>query len=278
MRVPARMRCSYTGVLVLLSLLFCTLDPAPARADFGAGQSAYARWDFAVARREFAAAAAAGNAQAMVLLAEMAAEGLGGEKDQRLAFDWFLKAAEEGDRKAQSETARRFSLGLGTAKDDAKSLYWTRIAADRGDSQAQYVMGARSIDGVAVPRNMREATVWLGRAAEQGHVEAQVVMADLLVRAAESTKGEVSAEYRIEAAKWYVLAALQGRSGVDGKLNRNKSSMGDADLAEAERRTRAWRAVVVVPPKIGRPGATPSTATPPMPAEKPAAAGAQPKQ
>ena len=274
MRVPARMRCLTTGILVL----FCALDPAPVRADFAAGQSAYARWDFALARREFVAAAASGNAQAMVLLAEMAAEGLGGEKDQRLAFEWFLKAADEGDRKAQSETARRFSLGLGTAKDDAKSLYWTRIAADRGDAQAQYVMGARSIDGVAVTRNVREAAVWLGRAAEQGHVGAQVVLGDLLVRAAESTKGEASAEYRVEAAKWYVLAALQGRSDIDEKLNRNKARMGDADLAEAERRTRAWRAVVVAPPKVGRPAASPSTATPPLPAEKPAAAGVQPKQ
>ena len=240
---------------------------APAWADIDAGRAAYARWEFSQARNEFAVAAGAGNVDAMVLLAEMAADGIGGEKDERAAFVWFLKAAEEGHRKSQSETARRYSLGLGTTKDDANSLYWTRIAADRGDAQAQYVMAARTIDGVGVPRNMTDATLWLGRAAEQGHAEAQAVLGDLLVRAAESSKGEKSGDYRIEATKRYVLAAIQGRTGLDDKLRLNKSRMSDSDLAEAERRTRAWRAVVTAPPKTGRTVISPASAPATTPAE-----------
>ena len=171
---------------------------------------------------------------------------------------------------AQSETARRYSLGLGTGKDDAKSLDWTRIAAERGDAQAQYVMGARTIDGVGVKRNMREATVWLGRSAEQGFADAQVVLADLLVRAAESSKADVAAAYRVEAAKWYVLAAMQGRKEVEEKLRLNKLRMSDQELAEAERRTRAWRPVLAVPPKKpAAPAAVPAAVPAAAPAQKP---------
>ena len=232
--------------------LAAMLAAASVHADFATGRKAYDAFEFEKARKEFAGAAANGNAEAAFLLAGMAAGGVGGPKDEREAFKWYLQAAEAGNVAAQAEAARRYSTAQGVAKNDERSLYWARIAADKGDARSQYIMGIRHVEAIGVKRYLVEAVLWLGRSSEQGYAPAQIALADMLARAAENTKGNTAASYRVEAMKWYVLAATQGSKEAEPKMLPVKARMSADELSEAERRTRAWRAV-----KQGQPNAKP---------------------
>lgn len=96
--------------------------------------------------------ATTGDARAQNALANLYYLGLGGEKNQTLAAQWYRKSAAQGHSPAQVNFARMYRLGLGVKRDVIRSLGWLLMARSNGNERAELWMRA-VISGVAIPPN-----------------------------------------------------------------------------------------------------------------------------
>jgi TPR repeat protein len=118
--------------------------------------------------------------------------------------------AEGGDAEAQFGLALRFANGEGDAQDYPQAAQWYRKAADQNHSLAQFNLGMMYALGQGMTQNEGEAVRWIRRAAEQGDAAAQFNLGARYHRASVSGLEMDAAESRIEAYKWFQLAAAQG--------------------------------------------------------------------
>jgi TPR repeat protein len=102
-------------------------------------------------------AARSGNADAEELIGVMYAMGLGVERDDERAFEWYLRASMKGHPGAQSGIGWYFEVGRGTAVDLVRAYLWYGLSTIGGDPDA-----AISIEEVArkmTPDEIRRAQV-----------------------------------------------------------------------------------------------------------------------
>lgn len=97
----------------------------------------------------------------------------GFEKDENVAFTWFLKAAEQGLEDAQAAVGQSYMHGSGVLKDEKEALKWALKAAEQGNASAQCNIGFAYDHGTGVPKNEDIAIVWYRKATEQGDAAAQ---------------------------------------------------------------------------------------------------------
>jgi len=152
--------------------------------------------------------------------------------------------AEQGDADAQ------FALGLNCefisdgGSSEAEAAKWFRRAADQGHSLAQFNLGVMYAAGQAVPVDEAEAARLFSLAADQGDAGAQFRMGKRCQRRSfEPSKGDAS-EARIEACKWFQLAATQGYRNSETYLERTNLTLSREELDEAQRRVAAFPSVV----------------------------------
>ncbi len=82
-------------------------------------------------------AARSGNAEAEELIGVMYALGLGVEKDEVRAFEWYLRAAMKGHAGAQSGVGWYYEVGIGLpAPDLVRAYMWYVLSAIGGDPDA----------------------------------------------------------------------------------------------------------------------------------------------
>ncbi|MFS4583082.1 tetratricopeptide repeat protein [Phaeobacter sp. C3_T13_0] len=93
--------------------------------------------EFAAAREELWPAARSGNADAEELIGVMYAMGLGVEKDDVRAFEWYLRSAMKGHPGAQSGIGWYYEIGRGMpASDLVRAYMWYTLSAIGGDPDA----------------------------------------------------------------------------------------------------------------------------------------------
>jgi TPR repeat protein len=124
-------------ILVAITMALALGLHGSALAGFTEGASAYNARNYALALKEIAPLAKAGNADAQHLLGLM------------------------------------YYMGRGVARDYPLALAWHRKAALQGKADAQYIVGAMYYTGNSVPQDQKLAVSWFRKAAEQGHAEAQ---------------------------------------------------------------------------------------------------------
>ena len=91
----------------------------------------------AEAMQELRPAARSGNADAEELIGVMYAMGLGVERDDRRAFEWYLRAAMKGHAGAQSGIGWYYETGRGLPAPDLVRAYtWYVLSAIGGDPDA----------------------------------------------------------------------------------------------------------------------------------------------
>jgi len=112
----------------------------------------------------------------------------------------FHKAAEHGHGMAQNNLALMYAMGLGFDKNWTEAVKWFRRGANQGDAGAQYHLGVH-------------------------HHRASMV-----------NDPQIANESRIEAYKWFQLAATQGYWKSDSCLERVNLQMDQRDVTEARRR------------------------------------------
>ena len=92
---------------------------------------------FKRAMEELIPAARSGNAEAEELIGVMYAMGLGVERDEIRAFDWYLRSAMKGHPGAQSGVGWYYEVGIGMPAPDLVRAYaWYVLSAIGGDPDA----------------------------------------------------------------------------------------------------------------------------------------------
>ncbi|MFZ0826254.1 MAG: tetratricopeptide repeat protein [Verrucomicrobiia bacterium] len=145
----------------------------------------------------------------------------------------------------------QFHLGLkfagsgGTVPDYAQAAEWYRKAAEQNHSLAQFNLGMMYAHGQGVRRDAAQSRAWYGKAAQQGDAGAQFHLGNSCHQASFSQTPEKAAESRIEAYKWFRLAAAQGYQGSEMAHTILSLDMTRADISAGNQRVAAF--------KIGKP-------------------------
>ena len=145
-----------------------------------------------------------GDADAQFSIGVMYAYGLGLEKDEKLAVDWFRKAAERGNAPAQYALGWRYANGFGVEKDEKRAVDWFREAAKRGNAPAQYALGWRYANGFDVGKDEQSAVDWYRDAAVQGNAPAQLHLGEIY-----ANRQGMGGDQKL-AVDWFRKAAEQG--------------------------------------------------------------------
>lgn len=110
---------------------------APVAADMEEARDLMEAGQFEQARALFEVYARSGNADAEELIGVMYALGLGVEKDDIRAFDWYLRASLKGHPGAQSGLGWYYEVGRGLPTPDYVRAYlWYALSAIGGDVDA----------------------------------------------------------------------------------------------------------------------------------------------
>ncbi len=110
---------------------------APALAEIETARDLMDAGRYPEAMEELLPASRAGNAEAEELIGVMYALGLGVERDEQRAFEWYLRAAMKGHPGAQSGVGWYYELGLGMpAPDLVRAYMWYVLSAIGGDPDA----------------------------------------------------------------------------------------------------------------------------------------------
>lgn len=116
--------------------LICTLLATPVFGGVEQGRDLMEAGKFEEARAEFWPAALSGNADAEELIGVMYAMGLGVERDDRRAFEWYLRSSMKGHPGAQSGIGWYYEVGRGVEIDLVRAYMWYTLSAIGGDPDA----------------------------------------------------------------------------------------------------------------------------------------------
>ena len=95
------------------------------------------------------------------------------------AFAWFSNAAMQGYAPAQYMTGFMLMQGQGTQASVPLAIRFFEQAAEQGDTSAQYVLGQIFIKGLGVKRSRAKGLQWLEKAAANGNESAQELLAQV---------------------------------------------------------------------------------------------------
>src|SRR5689334_13332528 len=79
------------------------------------------------------------------------------------------QAAEQGNTDAQCNLGGCYEYGIGVEKDEQKAVEWYQKAAELGNARAHYCLGCCYENGIGVEKNERKAVEWYQKAAELGN-------------------------------------------------------------------------------------------------------------
>lgn len=152
------------------------------------------------------------------------------------------RAANLGYAPAQLRLASLYQDGAaGLTADEAEARAWARRAAEAGDPKAMHFYAMQLYDGVGGAQNRAEALSWLTKAASAGRVDSQYNVAQLLEKGDQGV-----APNRVEAFKWYMIAARRGDQQALASVQRLTSGLSAADRRTAREAADAFTAEPVV--------------------------------
>lgn len=131
----------------------------------------------------------------------------------------------------------KFASGQGASQNYAQAAEWYHKAAAQSHPLAQFNLGVMYANGQGVVRDDAQSANWFDKAAQQGDAGAQYHLGKSCHRASLGS-AENAPECRIEAYKWYHLAAAQGYQGSHAAcgsvlfhMTREDVAAGDARVA-----------------------------------------------
>lgn len=169
--------------------------------------------DDAEARRLFEAAAEAGSAEALNMVAYMVDNGRGGLADPQRARDLLHRAAELGSIGANATLSDYYGFGLhGYTQDAERGLRYAIAAAEapghpRAVGWAQWRLATRYLTGRGALVDHVQAFQWASRAADSGSVQGMNMRASMLAL------GQGTTENDVESRRWYQRAAESREPG-----------------------------------------------------------------
>jgi TPR repeat protein len=150
-------------------------------------------------------------------------------------------AAESGDAEAQCGLGLKFSHA-GTGRDPGQAVRWFRRAALQDHALAQFNLGVMLTNGDGVPQDIAEGLTWTRKAADGGDPAAQYILGSKCHRSSVSHSDQDCAESRIEAYKWFYLAAAQGYQGSAAACERITLQMTREEVVDGNERVADFHA------------------------------------
>jgi tetratricopeptide (TPR) repeat protein len=185
--------------------------PDVARFVYEAGRVAYAKGDYAEARRLLLKADEGGYRLAASSIGLLYAKGRGVNKDLAEAFRQFKKSADAGEPVAMSNLGLVYQNGEGVAKDCSEALRLYQAAGKAGLAPVIYEMGRMYHTGDCVQRDYAKAFRLYTQAASLGDAMAMNNLGNLYFN------GYGVPRDRKLAKQWYEKAAALGQP--DAKQN-----------------------------------------------------------
>jgi TPR repeat protein len=155
--------------------------------------------------------------------------------------------ADYEDADVQFGMGLKFASGEGAAQDFVQAAQWYRKAADQNHSLAQFNLGTMYANGQGMIRDNGQSVIWFGKAAQLGDAGAQFSLGKSCHRASLNGIPDDAPESRIEAYKWYRLAAAQGYDGSGTACTTLILNMTRQDVANGDRRVAEFAAVRLKP-------------------------------
>lgn len=155
---------------------------------------------------------------------------------------------DRADAEVQFGLGLQFASGAGVAQDYAQAADWYRKAAEQNHGLAQFNLGTMYAKGQGVARDDALSVAWFGRAANLGDAGGQYCMGRNRHRASLDGLPADAAEARIEAYKWFQLAAAQGYKNAEGAYATVTFKMTHEDVAEAIQRVAKFSAAKELKP------------------------------
>jgi TPR repeat protein len=150
--------------------------------------------------------------------------------------------ADPVDANAQFSRGLKCANGHGAAPDYAQAARWYLKAANQSHPLAQFNLGVMYARGQGMPRDEAKSQMWIHKAAQLGDAGAQYNLGMSHHRASYNGLPQDAPESRIEAYKWFQLAAAQGYQGSEVGWVRVTQTMTREDVAEGGRRVVAFGA------------------------------------
>ena len=152
----------------------------------------------------YSQAAEAGSTQGMIAVANCYLNGLGVEEDPEQVFLWNLRAAEMGDPAGMVNVASCFEEGYGVAPDSGKTYTWYAQAAESGYDLGMYHLSRSYRSGIGTEADPSQSFFWMKKLAETGNHEGMYNLALMY------QYGYGTVEEPREAYLWYRKAAEAG--------------------------------------------------------------------
>ncbi len=148
--------------------------------------------------------------------------------------------ADQGDAEAQFGLGLKYGCGDGVVQDFSQAAAWYRRAAAQDHPLAQFNLATMYAEGQGVAQDDAEAGRWMRRAAELGDAGAQFNLAVRCQRASLLREQPGAREAKIEAYKWFHLAAAQGYGSSAQSCESLNLSMTFDEVSQGDRRAAAF--------------------------------------
>ncbi len=146
-------------------------------------------------------AAMLGEAEAMVLLAQLYLDGDGTRTDGSEALVWLHRACELGHGPAFLRMGELYAWGEHVACDLQRACELYEAGVDANDDDCRHHLALHLVTGDGVEEDPRRAVVLLASAAENGHSDAQFLLGLLF------TSGEGVTRDEVAGFRWFHRAA-----------------------------------------------------------------------
>lgn len=146
-----------------------------------------------------------GDASAQLALANAYFNGKGIQKNEDLAFKWYLAAAEHGNADAQTQVGYMYRNGVGVEQDKDLAANWYAKGAAQGNANARYNLAVAYYNGDGVGIDDQLSYAWFVLAKEAGDK-----LADEAVERAESEH----AKSWVEKAKFNLARMVERGVGL----------------------------------------------------------------
>ena len=153
----------FTGLLLVIGVHAGALEDGHTAFDAKHYKQAYTLWK-PLAQR--------GDADAQYNLGLLYMNGLGVEKNDRMALMWFIRAGQQGLADAQYNAGVMFYLGKGVYPSYITAVKWWQLAAEKDHANAENNLAVMYAYGYGVKKEPAKAIKLWTAAAEQGHPDA----------------------------------------------------------------------------------------------------------
>lgn len=214
----------------LMLLLAASHAHAQTDPDFAAAKRAYDASEYFEAARLVRPLAEKGNPGAQFLMGQMLFFGLGMERDDARAAQWYGMAAQAGNTEALYRLGYLHATGQGVGYSAASAERFWIAAAAKGHRGAIVALADFYHEGLYRKEDETLARRWLNRAAMTGDIESMYKLGRRLM-----TPERVATDFR-RAYAWLYIAANRGHTGAKSFIDKNKHFFAPHEV----RRGTAW--------------------------------------